>query len=167
MNAKLAWADRLIAVVSPDYVAARYSLMEWVAQLWNDPNGTKGSVIPVLVRPTSKIPPLLNVLGRIDLTNCTEAEARRRLLKGVDRPGPPDRKPAFEETAAEAPDSQHAGPGEKPTFIQVKIDDGVPRWLRLSVAIAAVAGAIFAADRGGPSHGMRDTRVEPARHGAL
>ena len=144
MNARLAWADRLIAVVSPDYVAARYSLMEWVAQLWNDPDGTKGSVIPVLVRPTSKIPPLLNVLGRIDLTNCNEAEARRRLLKGVDRPSPPERKPAFE-IAAEAPDSQHAGPVDKPTFIQVNVDDGVPRWLRLSVAIAAVAAAVFAA----------------------
>ena len=29
MSNKLAWADRLIAVVSPDYVPARYSPMEW------------------------------------------------------------------------------------------------------------------------------------------
>src|SRR5207342_2980183 len=107
MNARLAWADRLIAVISPDYVGGRYSLMEWTAQLWNDPDGTKGSVIPVIVRPTPNIPPLLLGLSRIDLTNCTEVEARRRLLKGVELPAPPERKPGFDSIASEAPDSQH------------------------------------------------------------
>ena len=57
MNTRLAWADRLIAVISPDYVPSRYSPMEWASQIWNDPDGTKGSVIPVIVRPTSKMPP--------------------------------------------------------------------------------------------------------------
>ena len=145
MNSKLAWAARLIAVISPEYAPARYSPIEWASQIWNDPDGTKGSVIPVIVRPTPNIPPLLNGLSRIDLTNCSEAEAKRRLIKGVDMPAPPDRKPAFEKIAREAPDSQHAGPADKPTFIQVNVDDGVPRWLKLSVAIAAVAGAAFAA----------------------
>jgi hypothetical protein len=49
MSTKLAWADRLIAVISPDYVPSRYSPMEWASQVWNDPGGTKGSVIPVIV----------------------------------------------------------------------------------------------------------------------
>ena len=133
MNTRLAWADRLIAVISPDYVPTRYSPMEWASQIWNDPDGTKGSVIPVIVRPTPNIPPLLKGLSRIDLTNCSEDEARRRLIKGVERPAPPERKPAFEKIKGEAPDSQHAGPAEKPTFIQVNVDDGVPRWLKLSV----------------------------------
>src|SRR5262249_25754754 len=119
MNTKLAWADRLIAVISPDYGPARYSPMEWASQIWNDPDGTKGSVIPVVVRPTSNIPPLLLGLSRIDLTNCSETEARHRLVKGVDMPAPPERKPAFAEIIGEAPDSQHAGPAEKPTFVQV------------------------------------------------
>jgi hypothetical protein len=96
MNSKLAWADRLIAVISPDYVPARYSPMEWASQIWNDPDGTKGSVIPVIVRPTSKMPLLLQGLSRIDLTNCSEDEARRRLIKAVDMPAPPELKPAFE-----------------------------------------------------------------------
>ena len=145
MNEKLAWADRLIAVISPDYVPARYSPMEWAAQIWDDPDGTKGSVIPVVVRPTPNMPPLLRGLSRIDLTNCAEAEARVRLLKGVELPAPPERKPAFEKVKGEAPDSQHIGPTEKPTFIQVNVDDGVPRWLKLSVAVAAVVGTVFAA----------------------
>jgi hypothetical protein len=145
MNAKLAWADRLIAVVSPDYLPARYSLMEWAAQIWDDPDGTKGSVIPVIVRPTPKMPPLLRDLSRIDLTNCSEDEARRRLINGVDMPAPPNRKPAFEMVRGEAPDSQHAGPAEKPTFVRVSSDDGVPRWLKISAAAAGVVGAVFAA----------------------
>jgi hypothetical protein len=120
MNTKLAWADRLIAVISPDYVPARYSPMEWTSQIWNDPDGTKGSVIPVIVKPTSKMPPLLKGLSRIDLMNCSEDEARRRLINGVDMPAPPP-KPAFEKIEGEPPDSQHAGPAEKPTFVQVQI----------------------------------------------
>jgi hypothetical protein len=44
----------------------------------------------------------------------------------------------------EAPDSQDAGPDDKPTFIPVKVDDGVPRWLKLSAAVAAVVGAVIA-----------------------
>jgi hypothetical protein len=121
MNTKLAWADRLIAVISPDYVPARYSPMEWASQIWNDSDGTKGSVIPVTVKPTSNIPPLLLGLSRIDLTNCSEDEARHRLLKGVAMPAPPERKPAFEKITGEAPDSQHVGPAEKPTFVQVTV----------------------------------------------
>jgi len=145
MNTKLAWADRLIAVISPDYVPSRYSPMEWASQIWNDPYGMKGSVIPVIVRPTSKMPPLLEGLSRIDLTNCSEDEARRRLIKGVDMPAPPERKPAFEKIEGEPPDGQHAGPTEKPTFVQVSVNDGVPRWLKLSVAVAVVVGAVFTA----------------------
>ena len=60
-------------------------------------------------------------------------------------PAPPERKPAFEKITGEAPDSQHAGPADKPTFVQVSVDDGVPRWLRLSAAIAGIAIAVFAA----------------------
>jgi hypothetical protein len=136
MNAKLAWADRLIAVISPDYVPARYSPIEWASQIWNDPDGTKGSVIPVIVRPTSNIPPLLRDLSRIDLTNCSEVEAKDRLVKGVDIPAPPERKPAFEKIAGQAPDPQHTGPAEKPTF--VKVNDRGPRF------IAAVVLVVFA-----------------------
>jgi hypothetical protein len=119
MNTKLAWADRLIAVISPDYVPSRYSPMEWASQIWNNPGGTKGSVIPVIVRPTSKMPSLLEGLSRIDLTNCSEDDARLRLIKGVDMPAPPELKPAFEKIEGEPPDSQHAGPAEKPTFVRV------------------------------------------------
>jgi hypothetical protein len=144
MNTKLAWADRLIAVISPDYLPARYSPVEWASQIWNDPDGTKGAVVPVIVRPTPRIPPLLNGLSRIDLTNCSEAEAKSRLIKGVDIPAPPERKPAFEKIEGEAPDTQHAGPAEKPIFIRGNVEAGLPRWLKVSVAVAAIVTAVFA-----------------------
>jgi len=135
MNTKLAWADRLIAVISPDYIPARYSPIEWASQIWNDPDGTKGSVVPVIVKPTSNIPPLLRDLSWIDLTHCTETEARDRLIKGVDMPAAPDLKPAFEKIEGEAPDRQHSAPVEKPTFVRVSDS---PR------SIAAVVLAVFA-----------------------
>ena len=91
------------------------------------------------------MPPLLAGLSRIDLTNCSEDEARGRLIKGVDMPAPPDLKPAFEKIVGEPPDSQDAGPAEKPTFVRVSVSDGVPRWLKVSAAIAAVVGAVFTA----------------------
>jgi hypothetical protein len=62
----------------------------------------------------------------------------------VDIPAPPELKPAFEKIEGEPPDSQHAGPAEKPTFVRVSVNDGVPRWLKLSAAIAGVVGAVFA-----------------------
>jgi hypothetical protein len=52
--------------------------------------------------------------------NCSEAEAMHRLIKGVDMPAPPQRKPAFAEIVGEPPDSQHTAPAKKPIFVQVK-----------------------------------------------
>ena len=50
-------------------------------------------------------------------------------------PAPPVLKPAFEKIEGEPPDTQHAGPVENPTFVRVSVNDGVPRWLKLSAAI--------------------------------
>jgi hypothetical protein len=99
--------------------------MEWAAHIWNDPDGTRGTVIPIIVKPTPNMPPLLIGLSRIDLTNCTEDEARRRLINGVKMPTPPERKPPFEKVANGAPDVQHAGPAEKPTFVKM-LSEGIP-----------------------------------------
>jgi len=76
-----------------------------------------GSTTPSAQSPWTKMLPLLAVLSRIDLTNCSEYEARRRLIKGVDMPAPSELKPAFEKIEGEPPDSQHAGPAERPTFV--------------------------------------------------
>ena len=66
------------------------------------------------------MPPLLRGLSRIDLTNCSEAEASDRLIDGVDIPAPPEQKPAFREIEGEAPDIRDTGPTDKPVFVQLK-----------------------------------------------
>jgi hypothetical protein len=58
--------------------------------------------------------------------------------KIVGSPTPPQKPP-------DGITSQHAGPTEKPTFVRVSVNDGVPRWLKFSAAIAGVVGAVFAA----------------------
>ena len=39
-------------------------------------------------------------------------------------PAPPKRKPAFKTVVGEAPDSQHVGPAEKPSFVSLKLAYG-------------------------------------------
>lgn len=95
MNEKLSWATRLIAVISPNYLPARYSPMEWASKLWEDPTGELGLVIPVVVQPTPHLPPLLAPLARIELFGCDEAEAERRLLDAIGERQGPSQRPDF------------------------------------------------------------------------
>jgi hypothetical protein len=65
-----------------------------------------------------------------------QREPRWKKITGPNLPRPP--------ASLRRPDSQHAGPSDKPTFVQVSVNDGIPRWLKLSAAIAAVVVAVFA-----------------------
>ena len=113
MSERLGWADRVIAVVSPDYTSAVYSMMEWAAKAWEDPLGKSGAVIPVIVRPTPNLPPLLKGLSQINLTGIDEDKAKEMLLNGVSLPRPPSSKPAFNVVP---PVATEMGPREKPEF---------------------------------------------------
>lgn len=113
MNERLAWADRLLAVVSPDYLAGTYSISEWTAMVWDDPDGKRGAVVPVIVRPTPDLPPLLAKLSRVDLTGVDEREARERVLTALRAPAPPAGKPAFEPVP---PPEGERGPVQQPRF---------------------------------------------------
>ena len=83
MNEKLVWADRVIAVVSPDYGTAEYSLVEWLSAFHNDPTGVEGRLVPVIVRPTPDLPPLMRAISHIDITDVDETEAAKRLIDGI------------------------------------------------------------------------------------
>jgi hypothetical protein len=70
----------------------------------------------------------------------------------VDMPAPPERKPAFEKIEGEGPDSQHAGPVEKPIFIRGNVENVLPTALeskgwtqRWTGRIVALTGFIVAA----------------------
>lgn len=77
-------AKRTLVVLSPDYldVKAVFSHAEWAATFVQDPEGRKGTLLPVRVRecqPTE----LLATITYIDLVNQPAKAARDILLEGV------------------------------------------------------------------------------------
>jgi len=50
MQRGLAEAKRVIAVLSPNYLASRFTQPEWAAAFAQDPTGEKGTLVPVRVR---------------------------------------------------------------------------------------------------------------------
>jgi hypothetical protein len=95
MQRALQSSDRLIAVLSPDYLEARFSRSEWAAVFATDPEGVDRRLIPVVVRQCQP-DGLLGQLVRIALHDVDRAVARQRLLDGVQigRAKPAD-PPAF------------------------------------------------------------------------
>jgi WD40 repeat protein len=89
MDAALAAADRVVAVVSPDYLNPQtYGREEREAAL-RLAHERDGLLIPVLVAET-RLPPLLGRLSHVDLTGLGEHHARLRLLAAVNGRRPPD-----------------------------------------------------------------------------
>jgi tetratricopeptide (TPR) repeat protein len=86
-------AERTIAVLSPDYLAALFTHPEWAAAFAGDPTGKKRKLIPVRVRECHP-EGLLAQIVYIDLVGHQDAVARRLLLAGLQQrtqvpPAPP------------------------------------------------------------------------------
>lgn len=75
-------SDRTIAVLSPDYLRSLFAMAEWTTAFASDPDGTKGKLVPVLVRQTDQLG-LLAAIIHIKLVGLHENEARERLLAGM------------------------------------------------------------------------------------
>ncbi len=75
-------AVRTIAVLSPDYLAAKFTQPEWAAAFAQDPTGEKGLLIPVRVEKCDA-KGLLPQIVYIELVGLDEAAARERLLQGA------------------------------------------------------------------------------------
>ncbi len=73
-------ADRVIAVLSPDYLAGRYPQAEWSAALAN------GKLLPVRVR-ECELKGLLGAVVYIDLGGLDDPAAKKALVAGVQRVG--------------------------------------------------------------------------------
>jgi tetratricopeptide (TPR) repeat protein len=82
MHRAAAGSDRTIAVLSPDYLLSLYAMAEWAAAFAADPDGTKGKLVPVLVR-EAELNGLLAAIIHIRLVGLQEAPAREALLKGL------------------------------------------------------------------------------------
>jgi hypothetical protein len=77
-------AERTIAVLSPDYLGARFTQPEWAAAFAQDPTGEKGTLLPVRVRECD-LKGLLPQIIYIDLVGLDETAAQDALLAGVRR----------------------------------------------------------------------------------
>ncbi|MBF7081707.1 toll/interleukin-1 receptor domain-containing protein [Desulfallas sp. Bu1-1] len=82
MDKALKEARRVIAVLSPDYLNALYTYPEWATAFAQDPTGTGRNLIPVRVK-DCKLSGLLSQVVYIDLVNCSEAEAKDKLLSEI------------------------------------------------------------------------------------
>ncbi len=95
MHRALLNAERIIAVISPDYLSSEYACAEWNAAFAEDPLGTKGKLLPIKVR-ECRLEGLRKTIIYIDLIGLDETVAREKLIEGIsnDR-AKPAREPAF------------------------------------------------------------------------
>ena len=75
-------AERTLMVLSPAYLESDYAFAEWAAAFRHDPKGTHRRLLPVRIEPC-KVDGLLGPVVYIDLVSLDEAQARERLLAGV------------------------------------------------------------------------------------
>lgn len=78
------FAKRTIAIISDSYMASGFAAAEWSARLAQDPAGKGDLLIPVKVG-FVKDNNLLSPLIYVDITECDETEARRRLIERVNK----------------------------------------------------------------------------------
>jgi tetratricopeptide (TPR) repeat protein len=110
-------AERTIAVLLPDYLAALYTQPEWAAAFAQDPTGEKGTLLPVRVR-ACDLKGLLFPVVYIDLVGRHAAAAKQALLAGVKHERA---KPATE------PDFPAGPPAAPPAKPEPRFPGSLPR----------------------------------------
>jgi hypothetical protein len=75
--------ERTLLVLSPAYLLSDYAFAEWAAAFRHDPKGTHRRLLPVRIQ-LCEVDGLLGPVVYIDLVSLDEAEARERLLAGVE-----------------------------------------------------------------------------------
>jgi hypothetical protein len=75
--------ERVMAVLSPDYLESVHGRLEWQTAQGSDPTGFARRLVPVRIAPC-RPPGMLATLVFIDLVGLTLVRARKRLLDGVD-----------------------------------------------------------------------------------
>jgi tetratricopeptide (TPR) repeat protein len=116
MQTGAARAERTIALLSPGYLASRFTSAEWYAAFSRDPTGEKRLLIPFRVQ-VCQPEGLLGPIVYRDLTAVTsEARARELVLSAVQLQRPKS-KPAFPVRSANtASPSTVRFPGREPDF---------------------------------------------------
>ena len=83
MDRAHAQSRRSIAVLSPDYLASRFTAPEWAARFAQDATSEHDLLLPVRVR-SCNVEGLLAQIVYVDLIGCSEETARRKLLQRVE-----------------------------------------------------------------------------------
>jgi len=95
MQRAAAEAKRTVMVLSPDCVKSQFTGSEWAAAFADDPQGLKRALIPVMVR-ICEVGGILKPLVHINLVGMSEAQARARLLDGIQaKRAKPEKRPSF------------------------------------------------------------------------
>ena len=107
-------AERVVAVLSPAYLASAHGEAEWEAVYAKDPLGERGLLLPVRVAAVDP-PGLLKTRVYVDLAGLDAASARAALLAAAHGTrGKPTREPAFPVPGeALGPSPQHANAGDR------------------------------------------------------
>lgn len=94
MNDAAALSRRMIAVLTPNYLASLFTQAEWSSVLARDPGGKNGTLLPVRVE-HCELPPSFAAIAHCDLVGLNEKAARVKLLVDVKPRSKPSRKPKF------------------------------------------------------------------------
>jgi TIR domain len=83
MNRAHAQSRRTIAVLSPDYIASRFTAPEWAARFAQDATSEHDLLLPVLVR-SCNLEGLLAQIVYVNLVGSDDGTARQKLLQRVE-----------------------------------------------------------------------------------
>ena len=150
MNRAHAQANRTLVVLSDNYLESDFTLAEWSARFEQDPSAREDRLVPVKVGPVTR-EHLLATIVYADLTNCSEDEARERLLQRVKKATHPyDRnkpkgRPGFR---PHPPFNQSGGRAVQPAP-DVQPRRGVPSSIIITVAAVVTAALIVFFGDGG------------------
>lgn len=101
MESALGSADGMIAVVSPQFLTAKYSQAEVHAGTWRDFQNRVGFVKPIVVAPVVDWPIFLGNLKRLNLVGLGKAAAVEALADFLKEPSAPEEEPPFPGEVAE------------------------------------------------------------------
>jgi tetratricopeptide (TPR) repeat protein len=115
MDEGLMAAERMIAVLSPDYLSSSFTAPEWAAEFAKDAKGKDRRLVPVQVRETD-LSGLLKQIVYVDFVGVHDEAAVRKLLLEAVQLGraKPTKKPAFPGAPARKVPAQPRFPGGMP-----------------------------------------------------
>jgi len=121
--------ERILPILSPNYLQSIFTQPEWAVAFAKDPTGTKGLLIPVRAI-ECELKGLLPQIVYIDLFNKNENEARKTLLNQIEQTvkktrGKPKTKPKFAGFTGDAQTKKQRYPGTLPLYWNMPIQRNV------------------------------------------